>query len=292
MAKRRTQDRWRELCEAQIVDDGLPVRSCGQWTEEKLRFWNRYIEITTSAMVDHPGWAKGLVYVDLFAGPGVCRVNETGKRLPGSPLIAASAPKSFRKILLCEKDSTLADACEHRLSKVLRADTFSLFRGDCNLQVDSIADEIPTGVLTLAFLDPEGLDVSFNTISKLAGRGRVDLLILVAHATDFVRNVESSYFAQENSKLDTFLGPNSDWRSKWTQMGNAEGNKARQFLFAVYRSQLQQHLGYIRFGEKTIRGPNGPLYGLLYASKHERGLDFWDKVTRTDSQGQREMFGP
>jgi hypothetical protein len=32
------------------------------------------------------------------------------------------------------------------------------------------------------------------------------------------------------------------------------------------------------------------LYTLVYASKHERGLDFWDKIAHKEPSGQRTLF--
>src|SRR5258708_7743313 len=98
------KDRWQELCKLVEFDDGLPTRDAGSWTVDKLWFWHRYIEITTSAMVGNPKWTAGLVYVDLFAGPGICTLRETRERIPGSALIAAHASKPFEKILVCERD--------------------------------------------------------------------------------------------------------------------------------------------------------------------------------------------
>src|SRR6516165_525275 len=112
LARQRKRDRWPELCTLVSADDGLPVNEFGVWTEKKLHFWNRYIEITTSAMVGHPSWPAGLTYVDLFAGAGICRLEGSGRRIPGSPLIAACAPKAFRSILLCKRNEILASACE------------------------------------------------------------------------------------------------------------------------------------------------------------------------------------
>lgn len=289
MGTPRKRDQWPELLKLVETDDRLPVNEYGQWTEQKLHFWNRYIEITTSAMVGHPSWPVGLYYVDLFAGPGICVIEESGKRLPGSPLIAARAPKPFRQLLLCELDDKRAEACEVRLKRLAPTIPAKLFRGDCNVRIADIARAIPRGALTLAFIDPQGLDIEFDTIRKLAGRGRVDLLILVADAVDFSRNVEHVYFQQENSKLDKFLGRDSDWRKVWRSMGNTQGPSARKFLLKQYKQQLER-IGYIQFGEQSIVGGNGPIYRILFASKHPRGLEFWDKVTKKDVFGQREMF--
>ena len=202
-AKRRNQ--WPELCKLVESDDGLPVNEFGQWTEQKLHFWNRYIEITTSAMVGHPQWEAGIIYVDLFSGAGICRIEGSGRRIPGSPLIAACAPKPFRHILLCEKDDVLGNACEKRIHRIAPNAAIAFLRGDCNQVVHEIAGRIPNAALTLAFIDPQGMDVEFETIRVLAKRGRVDLLILLADAVDFVRNVDI-YRAQTTSKPDRFFG--------------------------------------------------------------------------------------
>jgi hypothetical protein len=91
----KARDRWPDLCKLYEADDGLPAREVGSWTEDKLYFWNRYIDITTKAMIGNPQWPAGLAYVDLFAGPGICRLKETGRRIPGSTLIAANSPKTI-----------------------------------------------------------------------------------------------------------------------------------------------------------------------------------------------------
>lgn len=281
------KDRWQELCKSVEQDDGLPVREVGLWTEEKLWFWNRYLEITTSAMAGKPHWS-GLVYVDLFAGPGICRIKSSRRRIPGSALIAANAPKPFRTILLCEKDKALAKACQTRLSRTAVADRCQVFLGDCNERVSEIASQIPERALTLAFVDPEGLDAEFSTIQTLANRGRVDLLILFADAYDVVRNIDT-YRRQEHSKLDLTLGPGSQWREKWDLLNSHEGNTVRQFFAKIYQGQLQRLLGYKVFGERVISSRRGPLYRLIYASKHQRGLEFWDKVTKRDVGGQLDL---
>jgi three-Cys-motif partner protein len=152
------KDRWPALCRAFAQDDGLPVREVGSWTEDKLYFWNRYIDITTRAMVGHPKWPEGLVYVDLFAGPGVCFVKESRKRVPGSALIAANAPKPFRFILASELDAGYAEALSARLKASPAREVSEVFPGDCNTRVNDIAKKIPRRALTLAFIDPENLE--------------------------------------------------------------------------------------------------------------------------------------
>lgn len=287
MAKKK--DRWPELCSLVSISDGLPVRDAGPWTEDKLYFWNRYIDITTSSMVDNPKWPAGLAYVDLFAGPGICQNRETGKRFPGSALIAANALKPFSTLLACELDQTNADALERRLEKSPVRGRYKVLQGDCNEQADRIIAEIPARALTLAFIDPEALHVWFDTVRKLSSCGRVDLLILLADRMDIVRNVDV-YFKQNNSNLDRMMGPNSTWRQRWATLGNPTAQNICQLFADEYKSQLANQLGYKVFGEYPIPRDN-PLYRLIYASKHRLGLKFWNEITQRDRHGQREMFG-
>lgn len=283
------RDRWPELCRSVSQDDSLPTREVGHWSENKLFFWNRYIEITTSAMVGHPRWQTGLVYVDLFSGPGVCTIRKSGTRIPGSPLIAANAPKPFEKIILCEKDPAIAEACEARIARTTARDRCVVLKGDCNELVRDVAAMIPSRVLTLAFIDPTGLDARFDTIARLSERGRVDLLVLFADSYDIVRNVRV-YQEQSDSKLDQVLGPDSRWRSLFNRRENPRRAKVRRMFVDIYKRQLEKYLGYKEFGEQVIKCRKTPLYTLIYASKHERGLDFWNKIANKEPSGQRSLF--
>lgn len=286
MSKR---DRWPALCDLIRVDDGLKVRECGPWTEDKLWFWNTYIDITTSSMVGHHKWTDGVAYVDLFAGPGICVIKETGKRLPGSPLIAAHAPKPFDVMRFVEFDSTLASALEQRLANTAVANRCKVLRGDCNACISEIVADLPPRALTLAFVDPEGLDVRFETLVTLADKRRVDLLLLFADAYDVVRNVDR-YEQDCNSKLDRMLGPDSNWRDHWRALQNRDGTNVRKLFGEIMQHQLQRHLGYKLFRELPIDSRRGPMYRLIYASRSEKGVEFWDKATRRTRVGEWKLW--
>ena len=279
----KQKDRWPELCHLVQTDDGLPTRTVGPWTVDKLWFWNRYIDITTRAMVGRPFWSE-VVYVDLFAGPGICTNTEDSTRVPGSVLIAANAPKPFDRILACELNTGNAAALQQRIAAAPNAAACRIFTGDCNESIQEIAACIPDRALTLAFVDPEGLDVRFETLRVLSNRGRVDLLVLVPDSMDIVRNLDR--YRHEPSKLDLFLGPDSRWRERCDKLGNASRDKLRDLFTDLFKIQLRRHLGYRRFSHKTMMWRQMPLYRVVYASKHERGLEFWNKIAKKDRRGQ------
>lgn len=289
MAKRKRADRWPELCARVAVDDGLPYRDVGTWTEEKLFTWNRYIEITTKAMADNPKWTGGMVYVDLFAGPGVCRIRESNnRRIPGSALLAAWAPKQFRQVLACEKDPILADALEKRLSSANAAVKATVVTGDCNEVIVELVKMIPQGALTLAFVDPEGLHVHFQTLRMLASNRPVDLAILFADRMDVVRNV-ALYASQADSNLDRFLGPNSNWREEWQGLSNQDAEHTCQLFGDIFRSQLETQLGYKYFDDRMYRSSRSALYRIIFAAKHELARKLWNEISKIDRGGQLEL---
>ena len=291
----RAIDRWNELCESVEQPDDLPTwEEAGLWTRDKLYFWKLYIDITTKAM---DGWRGrrafpgGIVYVDLFGGAGICTLRESGKRFPGSALIAAHAAKPFTKIIVCEEKPEYAGACRARLSRTTVADRCTVLEGDCNRLIDQVANAIPNRTLTLAFVDPKGLDAQFATLETLSQRARVDFVVLFPDAYDIIRNDEYYYRQNPNSKLDQVLGPNSDWRVKLDALSSHSSENKRKLFADIYEKQLRRLLSYTNFRHKVMcDGQDRPLYRLIYASKHELGVTFWDDAIKQDSSGQRGLF--
>lgn len=241
-------------------------------------------------MVGHPNWSAGVVYVDLFCGPGISRDEESGTRYPGSPLIAANAPKPFRRILLCEKSRKSADACRARLSKFSPDQNWTVFEGDSNEKIDEIAKEIPDRSLVLAFVDPTGLHANFSTLRTLTAGRAVDLLILFADSMDIVRNVDQ-YAAEKNSNLDRVIGPNCDWRRKLSEIAIHSPQNISKLFVELFEQQLKDHLEYKVFDNVILRNSRrASIYRLFYASKHELGLKFWKESTASFRRGDQFLF--
>lgn len=282
---------WDDACARVQSEDGLPTREVGAWSEDKLFVWHQYIQLTTTAIAGNPAFPAGLFYVDLFSGPGVCTVKGTGKRLPGSPLIASWSGKPFVHQFIVEADASLAEACQKRLTLTGAAARSTVYAQRCQDAVKDIVSKIPKGALTLAFIDPESIGADFSTMSTLATAGRVDLLVLFADAIDAVRNLQPLLEGKDD-RLDRMMGPTSDWRDSVLSLPNWDANNLRDALSTAYIRQLKKTLAYIAHDVKIIEGPNGPLYRLVFMSKHERGLDFWRKVDHRDRRGQGGLFGP
>jgi len=61
-------------------------------------------------------------------------------------------------------------------------------------------------------------------------------------------------------------------------------------LLDVYESGLRD-IGYDEIKDYVLEKnrSNVPLYHLIFASKHKRGAEFWDKIARRSEAGQLRM---
>lgn len=256
--------------------DGLIVRPSGPWIERKYFYLTRYADIFTRGMGKK--WSRGgLTYIDLFAGPGRCLIESSGQVKDGSPLIALNY--EFSKYIFVESDQDNLAALRQRCKKSPKFSRIEFIPGDCNAVVQKIN---PTG-LSLAFIDPTGLDISFDTLSRLTQGRQVDLLLNVQFGMDLRRNFKRYLKEGGASKLAHFLG------------GGWEGSKmdSPRDALQLFKHRLLEKLGYktVEFKDVGVRNykRNVLMYFLVFASKHLRGIDFWKKITTKDETGQMEL---
>jgi len=112
------------------VDDGLPVRKSGNWARVKLDYLERYMDVLVTSMRDKP--FRALHYIDLFAGPGKCRLEKSGAFFPGSPLLELQARYPFSRYYLVDLKPSSVHALEQRCAASALAGRVSTRVGDGN----------------------------------------------------------------------------------------------------------------------------------------------------------------
>jgi three-Cys-motif partner protein len=271
-------------------DDGLPIYACGSWTIHKLFHLCQYLATTTTAMVGNNKF-KSVNYIDLFSSSGVCQTQSDGsrhRRYPGSALLAAGCTKPFDNLFLVEEEKGSLDALKSRIARLGSRSSIHTWNDDANKIVTKVAQSIPEQSLNVAFIDPYALDIHFSTIKTLALARPLDLLILFADAMDVVRNIDEYYLPGKSDKLDLFLGTR-EWRDGWKNLANQRGTECCRFFSDIYRDELRK-IGYTHSATLPIRSDSGPLYRLVYASKHSLGLKFWNAAAREDFEGNRSLW--
>lgn len=267
--------------------DGLPVRDSGTWAKEKLYYLGRYLKIFSVGMKNK--WAGKLYYVDLFAGPGRCRIRGTEEEIDGSPLVALLG-FDFAKYFFFEEDPACFDALEARSRKraPYKAEKVKFIPGDCNDTIEQAG--LPSEGLGLAFIDPTGISrVSFETIRMLTAGRQIDLIINFPEGMGIRMNLHQ-YTQTETNALTTFMG-STRWKERYHQSLTSFDQVCKE-IAKEYLTNLRS-LGFLAVDSDRIpvrTGQNTLLYYLLFASKNPRGNDFWRKIKRIGPHGQRELF--
>lgn len=214
-------------------------------------------------------------YIDLFAGPGRCVVRGTQEESEGSPLIALQY--DFTHFIFVETDKNCLAALKKRCTNSTKANRIEYWNEDCN----EVARKLCPSGLSVAFIDPVGLDFKFDALQRLSTNKRIDLLMTIAIGIDVKRNFNRYCAAREASPLGQFLGPGANW----------DALRDAADVFPEYKRLI----GTLGFG--TIQHTDIPvqndkqvlLYYLMFASRHPRGLDFWKKISDRDEKGQMEF---
>ena len=264
----------------QTASDGFPARETGAWVLQKNTHIEKYLAAFTKSVSRK--WNGKLAYVDLFAGPGRSLIRDTSEEVDGSPLLALKC--NFARYIFVDVPDVLA-TLHSRLANHPKLSQISFVEGDCNSVIDQILVELPRDHLTLAFVDPTGLQIQFNTIRRLVHQRKVDLLMTLQFGMGVKMNLPQYLKTKEGGALSSFLG-NSDWRQDEKQSGTVFQLCKR--VLKRYLSQLRG-LGYLEVRDIEIirNDKNMVLYFMVMASRHPLGEHLWREVTRIKPSGQR-----
>jgi three-Cys-motif partner protein len=261
-----------------LDDAGLPLQCVHDWALEKHDYLKRYIEATAGPRSRYlpPHGRGGAAYIDLFAGPGRARVQETGKDIDGSPLFAVKHDRApFTKLIFCDWEQENADALAWR---TMGDERVRIIVGDCAKRIEDVVAEIPPYGLNFTLIDPFGpAGLRWTVLERLASIERLDLLI------HFPTGAIKRNF--ENLDMDLIVGTTG-----WRRDVKAPHDVPR--LIDHLRNSLVR-VGYTgdqvrSMGIKTTQ--QLLLYHLVFISKHPLGNKIWESITKTDAKGQRSLF--
>ncbi len=265
------------------ASDGLPARIVNPWSDEKLFYLERYMDIFTNGMKNK--WPN-LVYADFFAGPGVCIDEQTRAESDGSPLRALKF--GFSRIFLNDTDPDAVDALRQRTHDDERVHITQM---DCNDAVRASLDFlVPKGTerhtLGLAFIDPTAFQIRFDSIRDLTKRARFDLLItfMTSFPKRFITRPE---FGPESPFAD-FVG-----RDAYQQHLQGRPKIGTDELLRVLRQQLRS-IGY-EYVDDIARISNtrqSTIYHSVFASRNQLGKDFFERIRQRTYSGQLRLRLP
>jgi len=283
--------------------DGLPTRESGSWAKDKVFYLQKYINTFETSMRGKP-WRRR-IYIDLFSGPGKCSTRDNSEYFLGSPLISLITEHPFTDYFFVDKESGNIDALKIRgTASNVPQDRIRCVVGDANEKVLEIVNEIRKidgeyipgswSSLNLAFLDPEGFELSWNTVAELAKVSKMDLIVHYSQQ-GVKRMADRALESNKEISIDKFFG-GKEWRKVYAACKDDPTGIHRP-LIDYYKSKLKD-LGYVEvkddeevWAEPLMKNrKNAPLYRLLFASKNPLGVKFWKDVTRLGTDGQMSLW--
>ena len=268
--------------------DGEITPKVGPWAQQKYELVYHYARMFSTSMKRR---FPERVYIDLFAGAGHAQIRGTRRIVGTSPMRALSVPYPFTRYIFCERDQEQIAALERRVRRDFGGLTADYVPGDCNREIGHVLGKIPTprsgqGVLTFCFVDPWCLnDLRFATLCTLATYRWVDFLILVPTGMDTTRWAKK-YLRPGDNVVGEFLG-DPDWRekvpkplSRWSQVSTLVVKQ----LEAQFRAMGYGFGGFSSSRLVRSTDKNLALYRLVFFSRHERGLEFWEAAKKSESQ--------
>lgn len=203
------------------VDPVQSAREFGSWTLDKLEVFRTYLTMYRRVA------GSGSSYIDAFAAEGAVVVDGT-ERL-GSARIALTS-RTFRKLLLIEKDPSLVAKLTERIQSHPHVDRCDIRCGDTNVIIKKALDcgEIDRTKPCFAFLDPDSTQLDWATVEALAsykpadeatGACKIELWVLfnLEQAIQRLWLVDKSQLPPNAKVLDRIMGGRDAWIDLWEQ---------------------------------------------------------------------------
>lgn len=275
----------------------------GPWAKGKLEALGQYLSFFTTVLKKQGHWLRGTIFVDAFAGPGLFRVRAKEKAaeppglfgpdpesdaaevefLKGSPRVALDIANPFNFYIFIERDAQRIAELKGLEAEYAVMRDVTVYEGDANAALQSwLASDIDwQHYRAVVFLDPFGMQVPWSTIEALAKTKAIEIIINFPLGMAIQRLLTKSGDIPQDWQvsLDTFFG-SKDWHtlvyeSKADLFGptrskvSASGMK----LLEWYRSRLRGIFGNVSTARLVKNTRGNPLYYLIWAGPHKKGLD-------------------
>lgn len=267
----------------------------GPWAAQKLDALEAYLNYYGTALKNQPFTR---VYIDAFAGSPVSKVRQTGippepspfldevkdseaqeQFILGSPIRALNVVNKFHSHYFFDLDEsraeTLRKLCNEREDVTIKV-------GDCNPLIRELASSLHARKFRgVAFLDPYGAHLEWETVTALAATGTMEVIINFPVAMAINRLIKKSGVVPEkwSDQLTRCFGT-EEWRDiayrvNQDLFGNEvitkQGGVADRLL-DLYMRRLRAIFPHVATPRLICNTRNAPLYYLIWAGPNRLGL--------------------
>ena len=280
-------------------------RTWGYWTQLKLAMLRDYL----TQFVVASQTPSERIYLDAFAGEGHGRDRLTGAEFRGSARIALDVGGGtgftrFRYFELGPKASELESA----LRAAYPDRDIKVHSGDCNDSIPQALAELTqfNWAPTFAFVDPDGMEVAWETVVALADHKRgyraatsskpeykVEIWMLFPSA-GIMRTLalDADTLPDRDVARASRLFGTEQWRPIYElrRSGQIAAKQAREEYVNLMRWRLEQDLGYRYTHPFELCNTTGtPLYHMILATDNDAGTRIMSAIYTNAAQTVPEM---
>lgn len=273
----------------------------GPWAEQKLQALEAYLGFYATALKNQP---FKLVYIDAFAGSPRSKVRSSGAApepspflddidavtaqeqfIEGSPMRALKFDNSFSQFHFFDLDETRAETLRALCESNSKAEVQV---GDCNPLICQLAPTLHArNIRGIAFLDPYGAHLQWDTVEALAATKTMEVIINfpVAMAINRLITKSGDIPATWSNQLDRCFGTN-EWHNVAYSVGRdlfgdevvTKNGDVSSRLLDLYIERLKKLFACVA-KPRLIRNTRGvPLYYLIWAGPNKLGLKGADHI--------------
>lgn len=258
----------------------------GFWTEEKIEIFLKYVHAYLKIMAKQN---FELIYFDGFAGSGEIESKNYGTLIEGVAIkvLNLDFDKKFDYYYFVELNKAKLKKLENKIIKCTKNDKNIVYvDDDCNKKLLDMSVYLRSNKFTraLAFIDPYGLEVNWNSISSYKGLG-IDMWILIpTGGVNRMLTLDGNIKESWMKKLSSFLGLTKEEikeyfykeRIEYTLFGEEKKTekerKAVQKVLELYEKQLKTVFEFVSKGFPLKNSKGSIMFHFLLATNNKSGF--------------------
>ncbi|MCC7105186.1 MAG: three-Cys-motif partner protein TcmP [Chloroflexi bacterium] len=265
------------------------------WTRDKLEILGKYLHAYSTIMRkqrDEEGWLKSYSYIDAFANEGQYFDADAREYVDGSPGVALKCDPPFDDYWFIELRASRLVSLQANVTALPNRERAHFVQGDANeVLANTITRQIRREYYRrgFVFLDPYGLQVSWDTACRLAEARAFDVFVnFPVMGVNRLLDRDRLPDERNTAALERIIG-DSSWiepmyESQPDLFGETRHQRGRsraEEIADIYVRKLKALFGRVSRPVIMRNSANAPLYALFLASHNETAVKITNSIFQT-----------